>query len=441
MATVASNQNAKLGISPTSGLADIFQLPLPIVIGWCLVAGCSFFNLANVLVEKDEVGLDLQVLVKLGMIGAGGLYGLYGLLTRPKARQMITSFPVAWILIIATFYFIAVPFSPFPRNALVSTCSIIAILFMMVTALDHIGVQRVVNAMFWGMSAFIVGSWYVYFAHPHIGVLAEPITNGEFAYRMSGLAHANTLGQVSGLTVLFAFVLVFSYKNRNPMIIIIGLLALGALIGSLSRTSLMACVASFLFGYRHLYLKKKYAFAYLVGGLALILALLVLNTQVDLQEKFVGKLELLSKSGDADELTTATGRSDIWAHAFYLLGDRPVTGYGAATQKYYFQDHSLYTHNLVINIAFSAGIFAGITAVLMILMRVRLLFIRTYRLADAIAVFIIVNGLFENVIFSILAGLPTMLWILALAWPLLPDEKSETSANGINSQFLNLETP
>jgi O-antigen ligase len=225
------------------------------------------------------------------------------------------------------------------------------------------------------------------------------------------------------------------------MIMLIGLLALGALINSFSRTSLMACMASLLFGYRHLYLKKKHALAYLVGGMLLVLALLVLNTQVDLQEKFVGKLELLSKSGDADELTTATGRSDIWAHAFHLLGDRPVTGYGAATQKYYFQDHSLYTHNLVINIAFSAGIFAGITAVFMILMRIRLLFVRSYPLADAIAVFIIVNGLFENVIFSILAGLPTMLWILALAWPLVPEEDPDNSANKNNSRFLNLESP
>ena len=51
--------------------------PLHDLVAWLLVCGCSFLNLANFLVEKDTVGLDPQVLAKLGLIGMGGLYGLY----------------------------------------------------------------------------------------------------------------------------------------------------------------------------------------------------------------------------------------------------------------------------------------------------------------------------------------------------------------------------
>lgn len=440
MATATTTNRSDLAAPWKGGLQSAFHAPILDVVAWCLVAGCCFFNLANLLVDKNEVGLDFQVLIKLGLIGAGGLYGLHGFLTRRRVREILFSFPVAWILIIAFFYFVAVPFSPFPRNALVSSCSIIAVLLLMITALDHLGTAKVVNALFWGLTAFIVGSWFVYLAVPEIGVLKEPIPNGEFAYRMSGLAHANTLGQVSGLTVLFASVLVFSYRRRDPLIIVVGLLALAALVNSFSRTSLIACIASILVAYRHVYLKKEFTFYFLCGGLCLILGLLVASTQVNLGEKVVDKLEMFSKSGDADELTTATGRSEIWAHAIYLLGDRPITGYGAATQKYYLEDHSLYTHNLVLNVAFSAGIFAGIAAVLMLLHRFRLLFIQTFPLADAIAVFIIVNGLFENVIFSILAGMPTMLWILCLAWPLVEEDQPNENKNS-GSRFLNLETP
>ena len=332
------------------------------------------------------------------------------------------SFPVAWILILVLFYFIAVPFSPSARNALVSSCSIIAILLMMVTALDHLGVIKVVKAMFCGMGFFVFGSWIAFLLFPEVGILKEPIANGEFAHRMSGLAHANTLGQYSGLTFVLAVILGFSCKKRNIFIFAVGALALGALFGSFSRTSLMACGLSLLIGYRHIYIRKKLIPMYLLIGVIGLLGLLVLSTQMDLGEKLASKLQLLSKSDDTEELTTATGRLDIWAHAIRLIGERPVTGYGAATQASYFQEYSLYTHNLFLNITFSAGIFAGIAAILMILGRLRDMLYHRNPLSDSIVVFIVINGLFENVIFSTLSGLPTMLLVLALAWPLLADD-------------------
>ena len=424
MVSVVSNPEGVVG-QPHNASAkkqSIMDMPLHDVIGWLAVCGCAFLNLANILVDKEEVGLDFQVLAKLGLIGLGGLYGLHGMLTRPNARRVLFSFPVMWILIIMGFYVAAIPFSTSPRNSLVSTCSIVGVLLMTVTALDHLGVMKTVKAIFYGMALFIVGSWVFYFAFPKIGVLEEAIAGGKFVYRMSGLAHANTLGQFSGLTVVLSVILFYSYKQRSLFIVFIGVLALGALVNSYSRTSLMATILALFVGYRHIYFRKEYFGRYLLAFTVLLLGLLVMSTQVDLGEKIASKMQLLSKSDDAEELTTATGRSVIWAHAIFLLQDRPMTGFGAATQKYHFEDHSLYTHNMFFNIAFSAGYIAGIAALFMIFGRLRALFINRHPLSDAIVVFIVVNGLFENVIFSILAGLPTMLWILALAWPLLLDD-------------------
>lgn len=421
MVSVASKPAEPLPLSrPTS----IFKMPLEFILGWLFVCGCSFLNLANVMLDKDEVGLDVQVLAKLGIIGLSGLYGLHGALTRAKVRQLLTSFPIAWILVILAFYFAAVPFSTSPKFSLVSTCTIVAVLLLVLTALVHLGIIHTIRAMFVGMALYIVISWFLYLFVPEIGVFSEPITGGQFVDRMSGLSHPNTLGQYSGLTVVLSVILFFSYKQRSPFIFVIGLLALGALINSYSRTSLMACLLSLIVGYRHIYLQSKYFGAYLLLATLLLLGVLMLGTQVDIGEKLESKMALLSKSDDADELTTATGRSAIWGHAFFLLKDRPSTGYGAATQKYHFEEYSSYTHNMVLNITFSAGYFAGIAALLMIFGRIRALFHNRHPLSDAIVVFIIVNGLFENVIFSILAGLPTMLWIMALAWPLLADDEA-----------------
>jgi O-antigen ligase len=409
-------------LTPKEQIANAIDVPVAFIWGWLCVCGCSFLNLANFLTEKEDVGLDFQVLIKLGFIGAGGLYGLHGLLTRKRVWTLLTSFPVAWIPIICVLYLFSAACSEFTTNSLVSTCSIVAVVLMTVTALVHLGVYRCLQAMFTGMGLFIFFSWLTFLFVPSVGVFAEPIAGGQFTIRMSGLAHPNTLGQYAGLTVIVSTIFVCSYKVRHPLIFLIALLAVGALVGSLSRTSLVACVGSLLIGYRHIYFRQKYLLLYISAATIALLAVLVLSTQIDLEAKIADKLSLLSKSGDADELTTATGRSEIWAHGLQLLAKQPLTGYGAATQKYYFAEHSLYTHNMLLNIAFSAGAFAGIAAFFMIAGRLRALFFNRHPLADSITVFIIVNGLFENVIFSILCGLPTILWVVALCWPLLSSD-------------------
>jgi len=236
---------------------------------------------------------------------------------------------------------------------------------------------------------------------------------------MSGLAHPNTLGQFAGILIVLGCILYSNYKLVSWLRVACVLLAVGALIGSLSRTSLLATVCSVLVVYRKHFWQRKYL-TYLVG-LALIgfIGLLILSINNDIVALVQSKLTFLSKSGDTEELTSATGRADIWGYAIHLIWERPLTGYGAATSKYYLTDYSLYTHNMILNIAFSTGVFGGLAAILMCLGRVREMLIRNHPLVDGLVAFLLINGLFENVMFSILAGMPTILWIVAITIPSL----------------------
>jgi len=90
--------------------------------------------------------------------------------------------------------------------------------------------------------------------------------------------------------------------------------------------------------------------------------------------------------------------------------------------------------------------FGGAACVMMILGRLKAVFSVRHPLADSVVIFIVINGLFENVIFSILAGMPTMIWIIALCWPLLQDDPAVTQGSrgaakqeGPTGQFLKLE--
>jgi len=306
----------------------------------------------------------------------------------------------------------------------------VAVLLLTLRALVQIGILPVLNAIFVGMSLFSVLSWLVFFVWPEVGVLKEPLPDGKFAFRMSGLAHSNVLGQYSGLTVVLGAIMAFTYKKKSSMRIGLIAIALGALICSLSRTSLAATVFALVIAYRRVFFKPEYLQRYVVAAMVGIFAMLLISTQVDVGAKIKEKMTLASKSGDAEELTSATGRSEIWAYAIRLLAKRPLIGYGAATSKHYLARYSSYTHNMILNVAFSTGFIGGLACLIMVLGRIRAMFAISHPLADGILVFIIVNGFFENVIFAIIVGMPTMVWIMSLSWPLLKDDPLVDSTTG-----------
>ncbi len=420
-----------------SRLQKITSVPLSMMTGLILITVVTFLNLADISIDKDKVGLDMQVMLKLVGIGFAAIYGGIGFLTDRRIRDVIQTFPVFWVVVIIVMYFVAAPFSMDPKISLASTLSMVAVLLLTVRALVQIGILPVINAIFAGMALFNILSWFVFFFWPEVGVLKEPIADGKFAHRMSGLAHSNVLGQYSGLTVVLGTVMFFTYKKRSSTRVALIAIALGALVGSLSRTSLVATVFALTIAYRRVFFKREYLQRYVVASMVAVFAFMVVSTQVDIGAKVKEKMTMVSKSGDADELTSATGRSEIWAYTIRLISQRPLIGYGAATSKYFLAQYSSYTHNMVLNVAFSTGIIGGFACLMMVLGRIRAMFSISHPLADGILVFIIVNGIFENVIFSVLTGMPTMVLIMSLSWPLLKDDPLIDSTTGeIKSQAL-----
>jgi len=379
----------------------ILSAPLSTIVGLGLIAIITFINSADVAIDKEKVGLDMQVMLKLAGIGFAAIYGGIGFLTDRRVRDLVQSFPVFWVVIIIAMYFVSTPFSIDPKISLASTLSVVAILLLTIRALLQIGIMPVLNAIFVGMGLFNIFSWVVFFAWPEVGVLKEALPDGKFAHRMSGLAHSNVLGQYAGLTVVLGMIMFFTYKRKSKARLGLIAIALGALVCSLSRTSMVATLVALAVAYRRVFFKREYLQRYVVAAMVGIFALMVISTQVDLGAKIKEKMTLISKSGNADELTSATGRSEIWAYSIRLIGERPLIGYGAATSKYYLARYSLYTHNMILNVAFSTGIIGGFACLMMVLGRIR-----------------------------VLAGMPTMVWIMSLSWPLLKDDPLVDSTTG-----------
>ena len=402
--------------SPYRRVISCLDLPVGQLVGVVVVFMVTFLNLANFNVAKEVVAVDFQVLAKLAVIACAGLYGFFGAMSDIRIRRILLSFPVFLVVALSGFYLLSSLTSLTPFPSLVSTIALVAVLLMAVTGMMQLGLIRFLTVSFHGMSWFVLLSWGVYFFVPEIGVLLEPTANGEFTRRMSGLAHPNTLGQYAGLTLVVGVALYQFYGQRSKWRIFIIALAAGALVASLSRTSLVATVMGLItMNYRWVFSpeNKKWIF---LGFAVFVPMLLIVSTQIDLGEKLAEKMTIVTKSGDADELTSATGRAEIWQYSMSLIAKRPLLGYGAATSKYYLSEYSQYTHNLLLNIAFSTGVFGGLFGLIMVLFQVASVVSRTHVIVSAVIVYILVNGLFENVIFSTIAGMPTLLWVMSMAW-------------------------
>ena len=418
-----------------TGLLGFLNVPVVTLIGYVSLFAIAFGNLVDVEADNDTVGLSGQVVIKVMFLALGGLYGGIGVLTDARVRKLLLSFPMMWMSLLFFFFCLAVPTSPTVLLTFAATMSIACVLTLTVTALMQLGVKKVLNILFYAASTYVFLSWLAYWFVPSVGVFMEPTTEGQFIPRMGGLAHPNTLGQTAGMTMVLGLLLYRDSKTFSWFRAIVLVAALAALIGSLSRTSLLATIFAVLVVFRMHIFQRRYMMTVITCGFLGIILLMAATMFTDIEAKVASKLGMLSKSGDTSELTSATGRTEIWAAAIKLIGERPATGYGAATSKVLLKDYSMHTHNLILNIALSTGVLGGLLALWMCFERVLRLFVARHPIADSLIVFILVNGLFENVIFSTLCGLPTMLWIVGLALPTIDaieyEEQNPQPANRI----------
>ena len=417
----------------SEGVAQILQIPLATLIGVIALFCIAVFNLSDLGLgdDSDKISIDFTVLIKVGSLALAGGYGLIGM-TDAKVRRLMFSFPVVWIWIIFGFYCLGVVNSVLPKETIASALSIACVLMLTTRLLVQVGVKTVLTILFHAMAVFVVVSWFLFLFVPEIGVFEEDIVDGQQFLRMGGLAHPNTLGQIAGMTVVFVCLLHRNYGELSRWRWIIAFLALGALVASVSRTSLVTTALSIAFVYRETFIKREYLPHVLGAAFLGIIGFLALAATVDLGAMLESNLESVSKSGDTEELTSGTGRAEIWAYSMKLIGRSPLFGYGAATSKWYLSDYSLYTHNLILNVAFSTGIFGGFACLTMVIGRIRTLIHRPHPIADSLIAFILFNGIAENVIFSILCGLPTIVWIVALSMPVLDDiEKDDPKKRAI----------
>lgn len=412
---------AEATVSLQSALLKLRVVPL---VGLVTLFFMAAVNLVNVELTDEKVTLDWQLMVKLAMVALAGAYGTYGFILDARVRRVLTSPPAIWLSGLCLVYLAAGFVSITKVVSIVSAGCVLCAVLAITTFSVQQGRDKILRLMFGSLGIFVVGSWAVYLLLPQYGVFMEPLPGGAFYKRMGGLSHPNTLGQFCGFTIIIGSVLLRQNKFHKRIAWAIVILAVLGLWFSLSRTSSVATVLGMVVVFRD----KIWNRQLVVGGM--ILAAVGLSTLIvgsafsDIEERVASKFTgLLMKSSDSDvdELSSGTGRNVIWAKAISLIQERPLTGWGAGTSKELLKDYSRYTHNLFLNIWLSSGVLGGsFVTILMLLMLYKVAFSPSM-LPDALIVFIFLNGLLENVIFTNVASAPTLIFALAVIWRTIPE--------------------
>ncbi|QDV54967.1 O-antigen ligase family protein [Rosistilla oblonga] len=379
-----------------------------------LVFAVVFLNAADFRGDTgEEFSVHWQIYLRL-LICA--VCGGTGILLVSKSYRAFLTFPGFLITLLIAWIGVTLPFSVDRTYSLAAYVSLGAVAMLIPAAMQILGGYRYLMIVAAGLVTFIVGSWIAYLVFPEIGIFKEQITQTEVLERMGGLGHPNELGLYSAFTtVLFA---VLGYGRRLSYLIVVPamLLSLVTLVVCFSRTSMGITLVGLLVVYRKELFTQQTVIATLLLAILAIPPIFVVAGTGGFDWLVGDALEKLSKSGTADELTTATGRTDIWAYAIQRIGEQPLHGYGYMTARFVMEKYSYHCHNIVLNMCLNTGVIGGMTLLSMVLYFVYAIYHDPRYEVDGLVAVILAGGLIDGLLFAAVPSAAVLIWFSALLW-------------------------
>lgn len=305
--------------------------------------------------EFGDDSVDSQVLIKLGIWVF--TFGFSVVFIKQWGQKLIgqgNGFLAAVLLMMALSCVYAPSFT-YSAGCVVSILAFIGIFCLAACLMDE---RTLLQTVIYAVSLVCLVSLAVYYISPTRGH-AWAWVNGVRvpSRRLSGITGTpNAIGYLAAVTLLLIF-LQMKFNAVHNRLVMIGLIGVNllALILSNSRTAMVAmgtCILVVQF------------WRFTIGRVALALfalaAVMFIVPMLDFEAIFAS----LSRSGDAEEILTGTGRTQIWGYVLELIAQRPFTGWGYASSQFILPKYinmAGYTpphaHNAYLQICFSIGIF------------------------------------------------------------------------------------
>ena len=381
----------------------------------------------------DDFQVHWQIYLRLVLTGLAGLFGFLNIF--PRTLNIFFTLPglllTGWI----TWYGCTLPLSIHTSYSTAAWVSLLCVVLFVPSAMRILGGSGTLKSIGFGLTIFLVGSWIAYLVFPEIGVFNEQVTQTESFSRMGGLGHPNELGFYSAYTIIVFVVL--GVRRRLSWLIVWPILVLGGLtlLTCYSRTAMLVCAAGLPFAVQP-QLRSRGNFFSLLGlvGIVLVVSFILIGIG-NLDWMIEDILLRLTKSGSSRELSTASGRTEIWDYALQLIAEKPLFGHGYATARFVMEDYSYHAHNIVLNAALYGGLPSGLLVVLMCVYLVAKIVTQPSPEIDGWVICLLVGGMVDGLISAASPAASTTIWLVVLFWHQL-DLKFETRSPFMYEQWI-----
>jgi O-antigen ligase len=358
----------------------------------------------------DDKSLDFQVVLRLFFFMA--MFGIPHLYTKTWKNYLAVR-PQNIMYVLFIYYMVTAVSAPLPAFSAFNAFSLLVVCLYSEFLLRRYGVENTVKITIIAGTVICVLSLIVFVVIPDFAKMRA--WNGhEFGpiNRLRGVTgSANAIGSISAFTA--SFVMIFWSSLHTTRWRRFGYIALAAaglcMILSLNRMS----IGGFIFAtyFYHVLIRRgnKGLVLSVVGGL--LLAALVMAVSDSL-------LEALSRSGDAEELLSGTGRNEIWTVALEYWQSSPIIGYGFSSARSILPlDPRLFSvaahaHNMYIEMLFAGGVI-GYSIFMVAVMAPLIAMFKTRQWQFvAIYLFFLLRGVTEAAPFSGVAAFSTFVFFL-----------------------------
>ncbi len=404
------------------GLQDILLLKQRALLAVLIFAAVGL-NITFLTREIGDVGLDAQTGLKIAtwvtLLGVSILHGHR--LLPVLADPVIASFAA-----FALAAFASAAWSPVPMFTAGCAVGLLAYLGFSALIAATVSERMVVNVLIWGLAAFLLLTWMAAVLAPSSAWLPpyeKPV------YRLQGISgHPNILAKQSAVFSL----LVIAAWRRGHMKRLLGWALLGfgfvTLLATNSRTALLAVI----FAWVLVELRSRRLLLAGIAASVILLGLVVLAGSTGTLPSIDVLLGSASRSGDASEIFTLTGRTALWSFVWERIMQHPLQGYGynafgpiMSHAWYGNEDAGAEAHNSLLQALFTVGLLGTVPLVSAFVLLVRRWIKRPNPLRDLFTTYVLIAGTTE----AELTSLPVLLTLTAfLAFAL--DAAASTSAVG-----------
>lgn len=373
----------------------------PVAIGLMLVVVVAGLNVAFSPRQEGEVGLTPQNGVKLvtwtvlALVAVVQWRRLAAMLRDPVFALAAAHVAVAGL---------SMTWSLAPTYTAANALGLFGYLGLACLVASRLPEGTAFRVMVWSLFALIAGGLVAGVILPDMSWL--PPSQGEPVVRFQGVSgHPNVYAQQAGYLMVLATSARRAGHLSRRVFLMTAAVALAAILLSDSRTTLLACLLSWglvalrqrrlmpLVGVCFCVLAAVATILFATGGMAQIGAL-------------VGGV---SRSGSSSELTTLTGRTEIWALAWDLIQQRPLLGWGFNATEQLISDSLPTTfygshvncHNMTIQLVLTLGFLGAIPGLGFVAALLYRAVVRPDPARDQTTFFMFISGLTESPIFVV----------------------------------------